>query len=176
MKSFKAVFKKIEKSVKTSQKQALKTATVAARAMYAKEVSAELGIKSARAKGRSYLDVSEDSASVNILTRTMFNAHEFSPGKVKTKTVMGNRYTATYKVKGGSKITLPGSFLTSVSNTSTTKKLILQRASGAKYPTKTTVVNVFKPAVEAMQPRLQKRMVESFTKTFNDKLKFNMSK
>lgn len=179
VKSFKDVFKKIEKSVNTSTNQALNKAATSAKAFYAKEVSKELGVSSAKVKARAKVFKPTElrpNLTLSIGVQKKFAAQDFSVSKQKVMTDKGPRWNASYKLKGGDKRPLPGAFLTVAHNSITSKKLVLERVGDSRYPTRTVMVDDFIPTVERHAASIQQHMVEMFMRNLESQLKYNLSK
>ena len=176
---FSNAFKKISKAFQTSQTQALNKAANSTKTLYAKEVSKELGIASGKIKKRAKVVKATNQnqgVTLSIGVRVLLAAQDLKPGKFKVQTAIGARYAANYTVKGSKKAAEKGAFLANVNNSSSTKKLVLQRVGGEQYPTKTVLVNELIPAVEAIVPELQKHMADKFEEVLISQLKFNLQK
>jgi len=172
---FAGVLNKMEKAVLTSTKQALNRAGTSTRARYAKEISSSLGITSARAKSRAKIIKTGDTGvTLSIGVRTMFAAHDFKPKVIKVQSRLGTRYAATYQVKGQGRIQTTKGFV--AYGKGSAKTIIIERKGAERYPTQTVMVNVFRPAVETVQPLLQQHMLDTFKKNLDSALTYNLDK
>jgi hypothetical protein len=172
---FVTAIRKMERAINTSKVQALNKAGVSTRARYAKEISAELGITSARAKSRVRIykaNNGNQSVTVSIGVRVPFAASDFKPKAIAVMSALGKRYGATYTVKGRATEIAPGGFL--VKGATSGKLVIIKRVGKEKYPTTTVLVPVFIEAVEKLKPVLDQHMIDTFEKTILGQIKFNL--
>lgn len=167
-KSFKSVFTKIERDIKSSQTQAVKKATTSTRALLAKEVAAETGLSSAKVKGRTKIINNQSTLSIGI--KVPFAAAEFKPKKTKVMSSKGIRYGATTLVKGKGRQLVPAAITTMAKNG---KALVLTRV-GSKMLT--VRQDVFRPIVERLVPTLQSNMKAAFEKNFRSILGYKTGK
>jgi hypothetical protein len=173
---FVTVFRNMERAINTSKKQALNKAGVSTRARYAKEISADIGISSARAKSRVriYKGSSEGtlSVTVSIGVRVPFAAQDFKPKAIAVMSALGKRFGATYTVKGRATELAPGGFL--VTGSQSGKLVVIKRVGKDRYPTTTVLVPVFLEAVERLKPLLDQHMIDTFERTILSQIKFNL--
>lgn len=176
-KSFSSAFKKINQNINKSQAQALNKAVTAGRTLYAKEVSKQLGLPSARVKKRSWITKATTgvlSATLNIGTRTMIAAHDLKPvKKVSVDSRLGTRYGATYKDAQGTQFAGQGF---TAKGKGSGKLIILNRYGKGIKELETVFVNVFIKAVDGVRTVVKSRMVESFKTNFTNAIKFNSEK
>lgn len=174
--TFANAFRKIDLAIKRSTDQALRRAGTSTKALFAKEISAQLGITSKRAKSRAKIinpNESNQSVVLSIGVRLEFAAHDFKPKKTKVDSRLGKRFGATYTVKGRSTVTVPNAFL--VKGAKSGKNIIIQRVGDSRYPTKTVLVAVFRKSVEELRPMLADHLAKTFEKNYKSNLKFNTS-
>lgn len=176
-KSFKDIFRNIEKSVNTSTTQALNKASSATKTQYARTVSEELGIPQSKIKKRARTikaSKSNPETGISIGTKIQLAAHEFKPKKINVSTSKGKRTGATYTVKSKGTIVAPGGFL--AKGKSSDKKIILQRTSSERYPLKVAKTDVFAETVEKLRSPLSKFLRDKFDSLFRSQLDYNLNK
>ncbi len=174
--TFTKTFSKIQTAINKSTNRALKRALTSTRAVYAREVSADLGLTVSKAKTRIKLfNPTKDNpvATMSVGVKVEFSASEFKPKKTKVQSKRGPRTGASYTVKGRPTVTVQGGFV--IKGKASGKNIIVQRVGDPKLPTKLVRAGGFKESVERLQPILQKHMMDTFEKNFYSELKFNMS-
>lgn len=167
-------FKKIEKVMLTSQRQALARASNSTKARFSQEMT-KVGIPSARAKARTKIIRTAQAAILSIGIRVQLAIHDFSPGEKRIMTPAGKRYAATYKIKGKDRaIVGDGAFLATGKGSG--KKIILQRVGDARYPTKTVLTDIFEQTVQDVSGTLAEYMGERFAIEYNHAVSYNLDK
>lgn len=176
-KLFVSAFKQINKTIKTSTKQALKIAAKSTKTQYAKLVQEELGLKQAKIKKRAKIYPPTESGIVlSIATSIGIAASDFNTGKTAVNTRVGKRYQAYYRIKGAKQELPKGAFLTNINTLDTTKKLVLMRTGASQYPVTSVRVNVFLPVIMKNLDYLKSFMYQSFKKNFIAQFKYNSEK
>lgn len=172
--NFGSVFRNIEKTVKTSQRQALARAATSTRAKFAQEMG-KVGIPSARARARTKIIRNAQAAIISIGMRVLFALHDFSPGEKRVTSAAGKRYAATYKVKGQGRVLAGnGAFLAEGKNSR--KKIIIQRVGDARYPTTTVLTDIFQVEADRISDSLTEHMSNRFEIEFKHSLQYNLNK
>lgn len=176
--NFNAVFKKIEKAVNNSSNQAMNKALTNTKTLYAKNVSAILGVPSARVKQRAKINKVNSGSnigSIDIGIRVKFAAQDFSPSKTKVESSRGKRTGVAIKIgKGSQRVNVQGgAFMATAKNG---KKIVINRVNDARYPTTTVLLNVFVDTVNQQLPELKLYLLEAFNKNLKSQLDFNLSK
>lgn len=174
--NFTQVFKKIEKAVNSSSNQAMNKALTNTKTLYAKNLSAELGIPSTRIKQRAKINKVNSGSNVGSLDigiKVKFAAQDFKPTKTKVESARGLRYGASIKIGQQNKQLVEGAFFATAKSG---KKLVISRVSDARYPTKTELLDVFAESVEKMKPILFDYLRESFDKNLKSQLDYNLNK
>lgn len=175
--SFAGVFRKIERAVSTSTTQSLNKAMNQTKTKYAKDVSQELGLPSGRVKARAKIFSAKKgnkSVTMSVGTRVIFAAHDFKARKQAVDTRLGVRYGATIQIGKRPRTSLLGqSFLVKAKSG---KKIVIERAGDARYPTKTTLVNVFTETVLSKVNELTAYASDKFKDIIRKQIDYNMNK
>lgn len=177
--SINKAFTKMSKDVEKAAKRAASRASVSTRAKFRKDAAKELGVTSARVNKRArLLKISKQSvtAGIEIGTKIKMPAHYFKPGRVKTESAKGPRYTATYQIKGQGRVTIKGAFLGTVNSNKDTNKLVFTRKGAARFPLDVVRVDAFLSVVQKAQPALGGHLSSTFKKNFVSELNFLKSK
>lgn len=173
---FVSVFKKIEKSIAKTKRQALRAALAETRTLYAKRVKEATGLPSGKIKKRSKYFVNNSGASgvLSIGTRVLFKASDLAPLVKKVKSRLGFRYGATVKFVKLGRTLLEKAFIIVGKNSG--KKIVMARTGADREPIKEVAVEIFEEAVKGVKPELEENLAKSFKKNFDSKLKYNLTK